>query len=79
MSGFGEDFNAFRIIVWHSTNLTDGRIRFIPYLDVFKIKELKVALIGKSSHLIIIIIIILYFYRVIQSAIYIAAIKRSPV
>ena len=46
MSGLGEDFKALRIIVWHSTNLIDGRIRFIPYLDAFKIKELKVALIG---------------------------------
>ena len=50
MSGFGEDFKVFCIIVWHSMNLIDGRIRFIPYLDAFKIKELKVALIGKSSH-----------------------------
>ena len=48
MSGFGEDFNAFRIIVCHSINLNDGKIRFIPYLDVSKIKELKVALIGES-------------------------------
>ena len=45
MSGFGEDFKAFRIIVWHSINLIDGRIRFIPYLDVFKVNELKVELI----------------------------------
>ena len=50
MSGFGEDFKAFRIIVWHSINLIDGRIRFIPYLEVVKMKELKFALIGKSSH-----------------------------
>ena len=48
MSGLGENFKAFRIIAWHSINLIDGRIRFIPYLDVFKIKELKVALIAES-------------------------------
>ena len=50
MSRFGEDFKAFRIIVWHSVNLTDGRIRLMPYLDVPKIKELKVEHIGSSSH-----------------------------
>ena len=50
MSGFGEDFKAFRIIVWHSINFAEGRIRFMPYLDVLKIKELKVEHIGNSSH-----------------------------
>ena len=50
MSGFGEDFKAFRIIVWHSINFAEGRIRFMPYLDVLKIKELKVEQIGNSSH-----------------------------
>ena len=50
MSGFGNDVKAFRIIVWHSINLIDGRIRYILYLNVCKIKEVKVALIGKSSY-----------------------------
>ena len=50
MSGFGEDFKAFRIIVWHSINVAEGRIRFMPYLDVLEIKELKVEDIGHSSH-----------------------------
>ena len=50
MLGFGEDFKVFRIIVWHSINFTEGRIRLMPYLDVFKIKELKVDHIGFSSH-----------------------------
>ena len=49
MSGFGEDFKAFRIIVWHSINFAEGRIRFMPYLDVLKIKELKIEHIGNSS------------------------------
>ena len=49
MSGFGEDFKAFRIIVWHSINFAEGRIRFMPYLDVLKIKELKVDHIGNST------------------------------
>ena len=50
MSGFGEDFKAFHIIVWHSINFAEGRIRFIPYLDVLNTKELKVEHIGNSSH-----------------------------
>ena len=50
MSGFGEDFKAFRIIVWHSISFAEGRIRFMPYLDMLKIKELKVEHIGNSSH-----------------------------
>ena len=62
MSGFGEDFKAFRIIVWHSINFAEGRIRFMPYLDVLKIKELKVEHIGSSIIIIIIIIIIITIY-----------------
>ena len=50
MSGFGEDFKAFRIIVWHSINFAEERIRFMPYIGVLKIKELKVEHIGNSSH-----------------------------
>ena len=46
MSVFGEDFKAFCIIVWHSIDLTDERIRLMSCLDVFMIKELKVALIS---------------------------------
>ena len=49
MSGFGEDFKFFRIIIWHSVDLTDGRIRLMPNIDGFKMK-LIVALIGNSSH-----------------------------
>ena len=41
---------AFRIIVWHSIRFAEGRIRFMPYLDVLKVKELKVEHIGNSSH-----------------------------
>ena len=50
MSGFDEDFKELCIIVWHSIYFTEGRIRFMPYIDVFRIEELKVAHIGHSSH-----------------------------
>ena len=50
MPRFGEDFKAFRIIAWLTVHLNDGRIRLMPYLDVFNIKELNVARIGNSSH-----------------------------
>ena len=31
-------------------NLVDGRTRLMPYLDLFNMRELKVALIGSSSN-----------------------------
>ena len=48
MSKLGEDFDELRITVWHSINLVDGRTRLIPYRDLFKIRELIVALIGRA-------------------------------
>ena len=53
MSLLGEDFNVFRIVVWHCMNLIDGRIRLIPYFDLLIIRLLKVALMGSSSHCLI--------------------------
>ena len=50
MSKLGEDFNELRITVWHSINFVDGRTRLIPCRDLFKIRELIVALMGSSSH-----------------------------
>ena len=50
MSRLGEDFKAVHILVWHSINFIEGRIRFMPYQDIFEIKELKVEHIGNFSH-----------------------------
>ena len=50
MSSLGEDFNELCITVWHSINFVDGRTRLIPYRDLFKIRELIVALMGSSSY-----------------------------
>ena len=47
---FGEDFKAFHILVWHLLNFAEERIRFMLYLDVFKIKDPRVEHIGNSSH-----------------------------
>ena len=46
MAQLGEDFNELRITVWHSINFVDGKTRLIPYRDLFKIRELIVALMG---------------------------------
>ena len=45
-----DDFKAFLIVAWHCTNFVEGRTRLIPYLDLFIIKLLRVALMGSSSH-----------------------------
>ena len=50
MSELGDDLRAFPTTTWHCINFVDGRIRFIPYLDLDKMRDLRVALIGNSSH-----------------------------
>jgi len=42
-------FKAFLMTVWHCKNLK-GRMQFIPYLDLGKMRVLRVVLIGSSSH-----------------------------
>jgi len=49
MSGLGEDFRGFRIVVWHWMNFVEGRIRLRPYLHLLIIDWLRVALMGNSS------------------------------
>ena len=41
MSELGEELRAFLTTTWHCINFVDGRIRFIPYLDFDKMRELK--------------------------------------
>ena len=50
MSELGDDLRAFLKTTWQCTNFADGRIRFIPYLELDKMRELRVALIGNLSH-----------------------------
>ena len=53
MSEFSEDFKAFAVTFWHSVNLTDGKIRLMPYVDVFKIivnRELLVEISDTLFH-----------------------------
>ena len=66
MSLLGEDFNLFRMFVWHCINLIEGSTRLIPYLDLLIIKLLKVALMGSSSHCLIYLETILSRFSMIQ-------------
>ena len=50
MSELGDDLRAFLLIFWHSRNLVEGKMKLIPYLDLGKMRVLRVALIGSSSH-----------------------------
>ena len=50
MSELGDDLRAFLKTTWHCINFADGRIRFTPYLDFDKMRELSVALIGNSNN-----------------------------
>ena len=50
MSLLGEDFNVFRIVVWHCMNLIDGRIRLIPYFDLLIIRLLKLLLDNNNNN-----------------------------
>jgi len=50
ISELGDDLRAFLTTTWHCINFVHGRIRLIPYFDFDRIGELKVALIGNSSH-----------------------------
>ena len=48
-SELSENLREFLITVWHCRNFIEGRMQLIPYLDLGKIRVLKVALIGSSS------------------------------
>ena len=50
MSELGDDLRAFLTTTWHCINFVDGKIRLIPYFDFDKAREIRVALIGNSSH-----------------------------
>ena len=50
MSELGDDLRAFLATTWHCINFVDGKIKFIPYLDFDKTRELRMALIGNSSN-----------------------------
>ena len=50
MSELGDDLRAFRMTVWHCRNFVEGKMQLIPYLDLDKMRVLRVALIGSSSH-----------------------------
>ena len=49
ISELADDLRAFLITVRHSRNFVEGRMQLIPYLDLGKIRVLRVALIGSSS------------------------------
>ena len=55
MSELGDDLRAFLTTTWHYINCVDGRIRFIPYFDFDKTRELRVALTSDSEKILIII------------------------
>ena len=49
----GEDFNLFRVFVWHCMNFIEGSAMLLPCFDLLIIRLLKVALMGSSSHCLI--------------------------
>ena len=66
MSLLGEDFNLFRMFVWHCINLIEGSIQLIPYLDLLIIRLLKVALMRSSSRCLIYFETMLSMFSMIQ-------------
>ena len=50
VSELSGNLREFLIIIWHCRNFVEGRMQLIPYVDLCKIRVLRVALIGSSSH-----------------------------
>ena len=50
MSELSDYLREFLITVWYYRNFVEGRMQLIPYLDLGKIRVLRVVLIGSSSH-----------------------------
>ena len=49
MLEFGDDLRAFLMTVWHCKNFVEGRMHLIPYLNLGKMRVLRVAVIGSST------------------------------
>ena len=45
-----DDSRAFLMTVWHCRNFLECRLQLIPYLDLGKMRVLRVAQIGSSSY-----------------------------